>query len=136
MRPDGGLNVVGLEDGTICTLSLAHETDLGAAIVARVTTGFLDRESDLLKETLAVYLSFKRTQAEEGVVCYLDHRDSLADEWTTHTIELGVDDGDMNPVIPLYGLGTYRRRQWRFRFPDGAGLYLVRASERVRTLDT
>lgn len=136
LRPDGGLNVVGLEDGTIRTLSLDNETDLGEAIVARVTTGFLDRESDLLKETEAVYLSFKRTQSlSEGVTCYLDYRDTLGEEWSTLTIELGADDGDANPVVQLRGLGTYRRRQWRFRFPDSAGLYLVRASERVRTLD-
>lgn len=136
LRPDGGLNVVGLEDGTICTLSLANETDLGEAIVAYVSTGFLDRDSDLLKETVAVYLSFKRTQAlSEGVVCFLDYRDTLGSDWQTLTVELGVDDGDMNPVIMLPALGTYRRRQWRFRFPDSAGLYLVRASERVRTLD-
>jgi hypothetical protein len=136
VRPDGGLNVVGMEDGTIRTLSLDNETDLGEPIVAHSTTGFLDRESDLLKETEAVYLSFKRTQAlSEGVTCYLDYRDTLAEEWSTLTIELGVDDGDANPVVPLRALGTYRRRQWRFRFPDSAGLYLVRATERVRTLD-
>lgn len=136
LRPDGGLNVVGMEDGTICTLSLDNGTDLGDPIVAQCTTGFLDRESDLLKETLQVLLSFKRTQAlSEDVTCYLDWRDTLAEEWNTREIELGVDDGDASPVIPLHGLGTYRRRQWRFRFPDSAGLYLVRATERFRTLD-
>lgn len=136
MRPDGGLNVVGLEDGTIRTLSLGNDTDLGEPIVARVSTGFIDRETDLQKETLQVLLSFKRTQAfSEGVTCYLDYRDTLAEEWHTLTIELGVDDGDANPVVMFHSLGAYRRRQWRFRFPDGAGLYLVRATERFRTLD-
>ncbi len=135
-RQDGGLNVVGLESGVICTLSLDNETDLGSAIVAYCSTGFLDRESDTYKQTLSVHLTFKRTQAlSEGVVCYLDYRDDLSTEWTTLDIDLGVDDGNLTPVISLHSLGTYRRRQWRFRFPDAAGLFLVRASETVLTLD-
>jgi hypothetical protein len=136
VRQDGGLNVVGLSDGTIRTLSLEHTTDLGAAIVAYVSTGFLDRESDQLKQCIGVNLVFKRTQAfSEGVVCYLDYRDDLSSEWTTLDIELGVDDGDLNPVVPFRSLGTYRRRQWRFRFPDAAGLVLVRATEKFLTLE-
>jgi hypothetical protein len=136
MRPDGGLNVVGLEDGTIRTLSLDNETDLGDPIVAYVSTGFVDRDSDHFKQTLAVHLVFKRTQAlTEGVVCYLDYRDDLSDEWTTLDIDLGVEDGNLSPVIPFYSLGTYRRRQWRFRFPDSSGLFLVRALEKFVTLD-
>lgn len=135
-RSDGGLNVVGLSDGTIRTLSLDNETDLGSPIVAYCTTGFLDRGSDALKQSLCVYLTFKRTQAlSEGVVCYLDYRDNLSDEWTTIDVDLGVDDGDLTPTIALRSLGTYRRRQWRFRFPHEAGLYLVKATEKVIALD-
>ena len=136
MRQDGGLNVVGLSDGTICTLSLENETDLGSAIVAYVSTGFEDRGSDYLKQSIAVYLTFKRTQAiSEGVVCYLDYRDDLSSEWTTIDIDLGVDDGNLAPTITLRTLGMYRRRQWRFRFPDAAGLFLVRAVEQFLTQD-
>lgn len=135
-RSDGGLNVVGLSDGTICTLSLENETDLGDPIVAYAKSGFLDRGSDNLKQSLAVYLTFKRSQAAtEGVVCYLDYRDNLSDEWSTIDIDLGVDDGDHTPTVTLHSLGVYRRRQYRFRFPDAAGLFLVRAVERVITLD-
>jgi hypothetical protein len=136
LRQDGGLNVVGLEDGTIRTLSFENETDLGAAIVAHVSTGFIDRGSDNIKQTEAVRLVFKRTQAlSEGVTCYLEYRDDLSTEWASIDIELGVDDGDLSPVVSLRSLGTYRRRQWRFRFPDSAGLFLVRATETFRTLD-
>lgn len=136
VRQDGGLNVVGLEDGTIRTLSLDHETDLGEAIVSYVSTGFLDRNSDSLKQTVAVHLTFKRTPAlTQGVVCYLDYRDDLQDEWSTIDIDLGVDDGDHTPTIPIRSLGIYRRRQWRFRFGDQSGLFLVRATEQFYTLD-
>lgn len=136
IRPDGGLNVVGLEDGTLRTLSLENETDLGAPIVAYCTTGFLDRGSDLLKQSICVQLVFKRTESlSNGVVCYLDYRDNLSGEWETQEVDLGVEDGDFNPVVTFRSLGTYRRRQWRFRFPDEAGLFLVRAAEQFITLD-
>lgn len=135
-RSDGGLNVVGLEDGTIRTLSLDNDTDLGDAIVAYCTTGFLDRGTDALKQSLCVYLTFKRTQADsEGVTCYLDYRDDLSSEWTTLDIDLSVDDGDLNPTVRIDSLGVYRRRQWRFRFPDAANLFLVKATEKVIALD-
>lgn len=136
LRPDGGLNVVGLSDGTIRTLSFDNTDDLGSPIVAYVSTGFLDRGSDTLKQTLAVHLTFKRTYVlTEDVVCYLEYRDDLSSEWTSLPIDLGTDDGDMTPDVPLYSLGIYRRRQWRFRFPNAAGLFLVRATETFRTLD-
>lgn len=136
-RKDGGLNVVGLEDGTIRTLSLEHETDLGEPIVAHVRSGFIDRGSDAFKKCNAVYLTLKRTKTlSDGVVCYLEWRDSLTDEWTSLSIELGVEDGDLSPVVTLRSLGTYRRRQWRFRFADEAGLFLVRASEEFEVLES
>lgn len=136
LRQDGGLNVVGLSDGTIRTLSLDNTTDLGSPIVAHMSTGFIDRKSDNLKQTLAVHLVLKRTATlSEGVVCYLEWRDDLSDEWMSIPIELGVEDGNMTPVIPLYSLGVYRRRQWRFRFADDAALSFVRATERFVTLD-
>ncbi len=130
LRSDGGLNVVGLDDGTIRTLSLDNETDLGVPIVAHVSTGFLDHGTDNLKESLAVRLTFKRTPTlSAGVSCYLEWRDDLSSEWTVIELDLGVDDGDLNPVVTLRSLGVYRRRQWRFRFADSAGLFLVKATE-------
>jgi hypothetical protein len=130
LRSDGGLNVVGLDDGTIRTLSLDNETDLGVPIVSHVTTGFIDRGSDNLKQTLAVRLTFKRTPTlSAGTSCYLEWRDDLSSEWSVVELDLGVDDGDLNPVVTLRSLGVYRRRQWRFRFSDSAGLFLVKATE-------
>lgn len=135
-RQDGGLNVVGLEDGTIRLLSFDYTTDLGEPIVAHVSSGFLDRGSDNMKHCLAVHLVFKRTAAlGRDVVCTLEYRDSLADDWGSIPIELSADDGDLNPVITIRSLGVYRRRQWRFRFPDVAELFLVRVTEHFVTLE-
>jgi hypothetical protein len=134
-RQDGGLNVVGLSDGTIRVLTLDAETDLGAAIVSYARTGFLDRESNNRKRTVAVHLAFKREpELSRDVVCYLEWRDDLSPEWNEIAIELSCDAGDLNPVIPLYSLGVYRRRQWRFRFPSEKGLFLVRALETFEDL--
>jgi len=135
LRPDGGLNVVGLEDGTIRILSFDNTTDLGEAIVAYVSTGFVSRETPKLKECLAVYLEFKRTAAlSEGVTCYLEYRNDLSEEWTTIPVQLGVEDGNLTPTIVLPAQGQYRRRQWRFRFPDEAQLFLVGAWEDYQEL--
>ena len=135
LRQDGGANVVGLEDGTIRLLTLDAETDLGEAIVSYVRTGFLDRETTNKKRTTAVHLVLKREAAlSRNVVCYLEWRDELSDEWNEVVIELDVSDGNLDPVIPLYSLGVYRRRQWRFRFPDAKGLFLVKATETFEDL--
>lgn len=135
LRQDGGLNVVGLSDGTIRLMSLDYGTDLGAAIVAYVRTGFVDRESNNRKRTTAVHLAFKREpELSRDVVCYLEWRDELSDEWNVVDIELSADDGNLDPVVTLYSLGVYRRRQWRFRFPDDKGLFLVKATETFEDL--
>lgn len=135
LRQDGGLNVVGLDDGTIRVLSLDNETDLGAAIVSYVRTGFLDRETSNRKQSRAVHLTLKRDATlSDGAVCYLEYRDDLSEGWTTIELDLGVADGNLDPVIVLRSLGVYRRRQWRFRFPGEKGLFLVRASEDFQDL--
>ena len=135
LRPDGGLNVVGLEDGTIRTLSLNNTTDLGEAIVARVRTGFVDRDTSKQKKNLGVTLTFKRTETTTSL-CYLDYRDKLSDDWTEIEIDLGTQDGDLTPTILLPSQGSYYRRQWRFRFPDIGDLRLVKAIEEFDVLGT
>lgn len=137
LRQDGGLNVVGLSNGTIRTLALTNTTDLGSAIVAFVSTGFVDRDTDNLKRTVAVRLSLKRTAAlSNGVVCTLLWRDDLSTNWNSVDVSLDVSDGDLNPVVTLRSLGVYRRRQWRFKFAASAELYLVRATEEFEVLDS
>jgi hypothetical protein len=135
-RQDGGLNVVGLTDGTIRTLALDNTTDLGTAISAHVSTGFLDRETNNLKQCLCVHVALKRTAAlSNNVTCFLEWRDNLSATWDSIEIELDVQDGDLNPVIPVRSLGTYRRRQWRFRFSEDPSLFLVKVLEEFQVLE-
>ncbi len=129
-RADGGLNIVGLSDGTIRVLSLDAADDLGTPIVAYSKTGFLDRESDERKTSEAVHLTFKLTPGMTPVTCYLDYRDDLSQEWTSIPIELSASDGNLTPTITLNSLGVYYRRQWLFRFPETGDMKLVRAVER------
>lgn len=137
LQPNGGTNVIGTEDGHICTLSLDNDSDLGAPIVAYTRTGFLDRDSDRLKQSVAVHLIFKRTvELSQGVACYFEYRNDLSDEWVSLEVDLGVDDGNLTPDVTFRSLGTYRRRQYRLRFADQAGLFLVRATEEFFTLDS
>ena len=136
LRQDGGLNVVGLANGTIRTLSLDNTTDLGTAIVSHVTTGFIDRGTNALKRTVCVLLALKRTAAlSNNVTCFLEWRDDLSADWDSIEVELDVQDADLNPVVPLRSLGTYRRRQWRFRFSEDPSLFLVGASEEFELLE-
>jgi hypothetical protein len=137
LRSDGGLNVVGLADGTIRTLSLANTTDLGEPIAAFVSTGFLDRETDNQKHCVAVHLTLKRTPAlSNGVVCTLEYRDDLGDDWSSIDIELDVADLNLTSVVVIRSLGVYRRRQWRFSFADEAELYLVKVTETFDVLES
>jgi hypothetical protein len=131
-RADGGLNVVGLEDGTIRLLTLDADDDLGTPIVAYAKTGFLDREADERKTCSSVSLTFKLTPNMTPVTCYLDYRDDLSDEWNSIPIELSTHDGNLTPTIVIRSLGVYYRRQWLFRFPETGDMKLIRASEKFK----
>lgn len=131
-RSDGGLNVVGMEDGTIRVLSLDADDDLGTPIVAYAKTGFLDRDSDERKTCVSVSLTFKLTPNMSPVTCYLDYRDDLSDEWNSIPIQLSTADGNLTPTIPITSLGVYYRRQWLFRFPETGDMKLIRAVEKFK----
>lgn len=131
-RADGGLNVVGLDDGTIRVLTIDADDDLGTPIVAYAKTGFLDRDADERKACVSVTLTFKLTPNMQPLTCYLDYRDDLSDEWNSIPIELSAADGNLTPTIPIRSLGVYYRRQWLFRFPETGDMKLVRAVEKFK----
>jgi hypothetical protein len=134
-RPSDGANIVGTTDGKIGQLSLTSSTDLGEAIVARSTTGYLDRGTDARKNCKVVRLALRRGRATgasgpNGFLCWRDR----PGPWQGRVpVDLGGSK-DTEIVVELRSLGVYRRRQWMFEFSGTEELVLARASEEFQVL--
>ena len=119
MNPDDDVNIVGLSDGRLSALETANGDDYGVAINAYVVTGFINRNTDNRKHCKAVLLALRRGRPASGgpdePVGRLCWRDDLG-EWTPGILVGFGAVGDYSTVVRLTGLGTYRRRQWRFEF--------------------
>lgn len=135
-RADTGQNMVGTVDGKIGELSTTTYTDLGSPIVARVDTGFLNRDTEKRKYCRALNLSLKRgeTTGTESPVAWVSWRDDGGEFNQPVPVELG-EYGDREIVYPIRSLGVYRRRQWRFEFSGSDELVLVKAEEEYEILD-
>lgn len=125
-----GKHLVGTANGYIFELSTRNTTDAGAPINAYVQTGFLDRGSSNRKTCKCVRVTLKRgqTSSETGPVALLSWRDDLGAFGAPIEISLG-DPGETYPVVEFYGLGVYRRRQWKFTFSGTDDIQLVSAVE-------
>lgn len=131
-RTGGGAeNLVGLANGRLCKLQLGVGDDLGTAITAVVTTGFVDRGTLARKKTWRVRVCLRRgTGSSSGTTAgFLSYRDDLG-PWSDG-IPIGVGSaGDSNPVVELSGLGwPYRKRQWRWEFSHTADFALASVVE-------
>lgn len=129
-RPATGQHLVGLSDGRVGLLSLDATTDLGNSIRAFVQTGYQNHGTDGHKECLCVHFAFRRgtTQDATGPQAFFWWADRPGDTMDKIPIDLGAS-GDSEIVVPFYGLGTYRRRQWFFEFAGTEQLTLVSATE-------
>lgn len=124
-------NIVGLSTGGLALLDYSTPTDLGVAVPARVTTGYMDRGADSPKHCKAVHLTLKRGDyagsgtADKASVAYRDDGGA----WRRPIqVSLGKSD-DRAVVVSLRSLGVYRRRQWRFSFEGTSELILAGAVE-------
>lgn len=130
-NPATGDNLVGLEDGRVGLLSMASQTDLGAPIVARVETGYLNRGADFIKHSKCVRLVIRRgtvaIDADEPVG-QLSWRDDEG-PWSPAIPIGGGVAGDTMFTVQVRSLGTYRRRQWRFEFGEDSDCVLAGATE-------
>lgn len=135
-RASSGTFLVGLSDGSIGTLSLDANTDLGNPIRAYVRTGYQNRGTDALKECLCVRFTLRRgqTSAAEGPQAFFWWSDFPGQTMPKIPIDLGAS-GDFEVVIQFHGLGVYRRRQWHFEFAGPEQLTLVSASESFNVLE-
>lgn len=130
--PGEATTLVCTTTGRIGKFSVDAATDFGAPIVARVVTGYLNRETENKKQCLAVRLALRRGQTTEQA--YFGFRDRPGDEWTRIPIELGPS-GDTETVVEFRSLGVYRRRQWYFEFSGDSALALVSATEEYEVLE-
>jgi hypothetical protein len=108
----------------------SHQTfdDLGMPIRAYIQSGFQDQGSSRVKDCKRVLLGLKRGPGTEGEVALLSWRDRPGPWEEPLTIDLGSST-DTDIVVDFSGLGTYRRREWRFEFTSRSELSLVSAVE-------
>jgi len=133
---DENLHLVGLADGTIGKLDSSVVTDNGEQIVAEVYSGFSDEGTDEWKQHIVTRFSFRRglgtVGSSPGPRCQLFWRDTPGAWEDPIELDLGNAD-DLQPVIEVRSLGSYRTRQWRLRMSDNVPLTLVGA---VTTYET
>jgi hypothetical protein len=123
-------NLVGTTDGYVSELSASASTDLGDDIVAHVETGFRTHGTTAKKWCRSVRMTFKRgtTTGTSEPVAWLQWADEPGQWKEPRAVSLGVA-GEVNPVVKLYSLGTYRQRAWRLIFSGSEELALIRADE-------
>lgn len=124
--PDKKQTLVGLSTGQIAVLDPSAYTDLGQTIPAQATSTFEGHATSRQKKCNGVRLRFRRGVVADGDAGYLllSYRDDLGSFCEPFRLSIG-DSSDVDPVVQLRSLGTYRQRQWRilvdsvaFRFAD------------------
>lgn len=129
-------SLVGLEDGKVGVFKTAATTDLGARIIARVTTGFINRGTDSRKHCQKVRIAMRRGESVgsgDGPQAWLKWRDRPGDWEASIPIALG-NSADREIVLEFPSLGVYRRREWQFEFSGTDDLVLTAASEEFEVL--
>lgn len=112
--PDRKMTLVGLATGQIAALDQSAYTDLGEAIVAQATSSFENRNSSRSKKCNGVRVRFHRGVLADGDAgtLLLSYRDDLGPFCEPFRLDIG-DPSDVDPVVQIRSLGTYRQRQWR-----------------------
>lgn len=111
---DEGLDLVGLSNGGLAVLDSDATDDLGDPIVVQATSTFTDQGTSKKKHSKRVRLTFKRgtaTAASPGTLLY-SYRDDLGPFGEPIRLDIG-DATDVEPVVTVSSLGTYRTRQHR-----------------------
>jgi hypothetical protein len=127
--------LVGTSDGHVGTLDLAATQDFGSDINAYIITGFQSHDTENPKSCNRLTVTLRRGQVSSATepVLLLSWRDDPGPWEPSIPLSLGAA-GDYYPVVQLWGLGTYRRRQWKLEFTDAADLALVAAVEEFEVL--
>jgi hypothetical protein len=134
-----GKNLVGL-DGWVGQFDLDTFTDastdtLSDRVMASVTTGFINHGTDALKHCKRLYLRIKRGQSTgtTAPVGFLYYRDSLGAWSSPISVSFGVNS-DLETVVRIDSLGSYRTRQWKFEFGNNVAMVLAGVTEEFDVL--
>lgn len=129
-RLDDAENLVGTSDGRVGQLSQASQTDFGDPVPAYVDSGFQNRGTSGRKACKAVRLTMRRgrTTGAGNPRGSLWFRDNPGKWEGPLPVELGRS-GEVEAVVSFRSLGTYRTRQWRFRFDGSEELTLAGVEE-------
>lgn len=124
---------VATSSGAVFQMSDSFLTDNGDPITAYVDTGFQNNGTENQKLCKSIKLVLERGSQDDAGAVRIQWRDTLG-EWSS-PLEASLGGyGDSNPVVTFYGLGCYRRRQWRISFEGSAKLLLVAAFEDFEVL--
>lgn len=129
LKFEGGV-LAGTSDGRLAKLQFGAD-DLGTPIRAFMETGHINRGTDALKRCKAIRVTLRRGVAAEAngePRALISWRDDLG-AWG-EPLELGFGSpADQEAVVSFRGLGSYRRRQWRFEFSGAAEMSLASVTE-------
>lgn len=131
LKAEGG-TLATTSDGYLVKFELDGD-DLGYPIRAYIETGHLNRGTDSLKHCRAVHLALRRGETTEEEIGRLYWRNDLGSWEDPVEFSLGSEQ-DREVVVSFYGLGSYRRRDWRFEFVGSATFSLVSATEEFEVL--
>lgn len=137
LSPLDGSIFVATTTGRIGMYSLDATTDFDDVIVANVTTGYLNRDTDARKHCKIVRLSLRRGEGATtpGPQGYLRWRDRPGAWEGEIPVDLG-NSGDREIVLEYSSLGVYRFRQWQFEFSGTGQIALVSATEEFDVLSS
>lgn len=129
------VNFVGTSNGYIGHFDSSSESDFDDQINAYVETGYDNRGTDSRKFCKAVRIALRRGEVSGTTrpVGFLQYSDAPGEWSEPFYVDFGIS-GDTNPVVSFRGLGTYRRRAWRFTFSGSVNLALVSVIEEYEVL--
>jgi len=132
---DSNANFVGTTGSRVGQMTVNSNTDLGDAVPAYTTTGFLHRNTNNRKHCRRIRLGLRRGQVSSSTEPFalIKWRDDEGAWSTPLRVGLGAS-GDRFPVVSFEGLGVYRRRQWHFSFHGTEDFALVSATEEYDVL--
>ena len=135
VSPLDGTCFVATTTGRVGAFSLDATTDFGDPIVARVTTGYVNRDTANQKHCECVRIALRRgdSGSTPGPQGWLRWRDRPGAWVGNIPVDLG-SSGDREIVLTFYGLGVYRYRQWQFEFSGTGQVSLVSATEQFTVL--